>query len=265
MTTRRKRARPGDILEVSTPRGLAYIHYSARDPEYGDAIRVLPGFFTTRPADFTLLASSPEAYFTFYPAIAAVSQGLVEVVARVPVPPGHGLPSVYRRPGASDRDGRILAWIICEGTKETLVRELSEEQLHLPVASIWVHDTLVSYLTEEWRPEHETGEPPARQAATLPSEAPKPSDDSSPHRVQHFLYFPKARDSKAAADQLSSQGFTVDRSKSADGKTWLVLVSHTVSPEAQDLDTVRETLERLAQAHSGEYDGHEIAVTPAPG
>lgn len=264
MTTGRKRARPGDILEVSTPRGLAYVHYSAKDPEYGDAIRVLPGFFTTRPADFTLLASNPEAYFTFYPAVAAVSQGLVEVVARVPVPPGQGLPSVYRRPGASARDGRILAWLICEGAKETLVRELSEEQLHLPVAAIWMHDTLVSYLTEEWRPEHEKGEPPTPQAATRP-ETPKPSDDSAPQRVQHFLYFPKAKDSKAVADQLSAQGFMVDRRKSAEGKSWLVLATHTVGPESQDLDSVRETLERLAQAHSGEYDGHEIQVTPAPG
>ncbi len=73
MTTRRKRARPGDILEVSTPRGLAYIHYTARHSEYGDAIRGLPGFFATRPVGFTALASSPEAYFTFYPAVAAVS------------------------------------------------------------------------------------------------------------------------------------------------------------------------------------------------
>ena len=66
------------------------------------------------------------------------------------------------------------------------------------------------------------------------------------------------------ADQLSAQGFTVERRKSAEGKNWLVLAIHTVSPDA-DLDSVRETLERLAHVHSGEYDGHEIEVTPAPG
>ncbi len=262
MTTRRKRARPGDVLEVRTPRGLAYVHYSARDPEYGDAIRVLPGFFTTRPTDFSVLAGSPEAYFSFYPVGAAVSQGLVEVVARIPVPPGQGLPSVYRRAGARRPEGGVLAWLICEGKKETLVWELSEEQRYLPIARIWMHDTLISYLTEEWRPEQDIGIPQASRSAATALVAPKPSDDSIPRRVRHFLYFPSARVSKVVADQLSAQGYTVDRRKSDDGKNWLVLARHTVSPETLDLDSVRATLERLAQEHSGEYDGHEVEVTP---
>jgi Regulator of ribonuclease activity B len=262
MTTRRKRARPGDVLEVRTPRGLAYVHYSARDPEYGDAIRVLPGFFTTRPADFTVLVSSPEAYFTFYPVGAAVSQGLVEVAARIPVPPGQGLPTVYRRAGARRPEGGVLAWIICEGKKETLVWELSEEQRYLPIARVWMHDTLISYLTEEWRPEHDMGLPRSSRSASTPPEAPKPSDDSTPRRVRHFLYFPSAKVSKAVADQLSTQGYTVERRKSDDGKNWLVLAGHTVNLEAQNLDSAREALARLAQEHSGEYDGHEVEVTP---
>jgi hypothetical protein len=267
MTKRRKRARLGDILEVDTPRGLAYVQYTSltERPRYLEIIRVLPGFFATRPMDFEDLVTTPRAYFAFYPARAAVSQGLVEVVAHHPVPPGQEFPLIDRRRGATSQDGRILAWLICEGTKETLVRELSEEHRYLPIASIWMHDTLVSYLTEEWRPEQDIGEPPTTQAAAVRREAPKPPHDPAPQRVQHFLYFPKAKDSKAAAEQLSAQGFTVDRRKSADAKNWLVLATHTVSPESQDLDTVRETLERLAQAHSGEYDGHEIAVTPAPG
>lgn len=262
MTSRRKRARPGDILEVSTPRGLAYVHFSARDPEYGDAIRVLPGFFTTRPADFTALASSPEAYFTFYPVGAAVSQGLVEVVATIPVPAGQGLPAVYRRAGARRPEGGVLTWLICDGKKETLVWELSEEQRYLPIARVWMHDTLVSYLTEEWRPEQDIGIPRNPRGATTPQEAPKPSADSTPRRVRHFLYFPSARAGKAVADQLSAQGYTVEHRKSDDGKRWLVLAGHTLNPGAPGLDSTRETLEQLAQAHSGEYDGHEVEVTP---
>ncbi|PTL80940.1 hypothetical protein DAT35_26795 [Vitiosangium sp. GDMCC 1.1324] len=157
MTKRRKRARLGDVLEVSTPRGLVYIHYTylAEKPRYFETIRVLPGFFTTRPADFTELVNHPRAYFAFYPARAAVSQGLVEVVAHHPVRPEQAFPAVYRWAGASNREGRVLAWRICDGTKEMLVRELSEEQRYLPIYSIFVHDSLVSALTEEWRPEHD--------------------------------------------------------------------------------------------------------------
>jgi hypothetical protein len=265
MTKRRKRARLGDVLEVSTPRGLAYIHYTYFTYQpYWEAIRVLPGFFTERPADFTTLVDSPEAFFAFYPARVAVSQGAVEIVAHHPVPPEKAFPAVYRRTGAISREGRVLAWIICEGTKETLVRELSEEQRYLPIARILMHDSLISYLVKEWRPEQDIGIPPALQGTATPLEASTPSEDSAPQRVQHFLYFPSARASKAVAEQLSTQGFQVERRKSAEGKNWLVLARHTVSPEASDLDSVRDTLERLAQEHSGEYDGHELEVPPGP-
>jgi hypothetical protein len=264
MTTRRKRARPGDILEVSTPRGLAYIHYTARDPEYGDGIHVLPGFFTTRPAEFTALASSPETYFTFYPASAAVSQGLVEVVARIPVPPGQGLPPVHRRAGARSREGRVMAWLICEGTKETLVRELSEEQRHLPIAAIWNHEALIYYLTQEWRPEQDIGLPPEPRGLAAPSNETRAEEASTdrPRHVRHYLYFATARVGKAVAAQLAEQGYEVTSRKSADGKNWLVLAEHHVRDAGRELDSAREALERLAREYSGEYDGHEVEVTP---
>jgi hypothetical protein len=263
MTKRRKRARLGDVLEVSTPRGLAYIHYTYFTYRpYFEAIRVLPGFFTTRPADFTTLVANPRAFFAFYPVRPAVSQGLVEVVANHPVPPGQAFPAVYRRAGARSRDGRVLAWLIFEGTKQTLVRELSEEQRYLPIDRIWMHDSMVSALTNEWRPEQDIGIPPALREPSPMSEAPKSLDDSAPQRVRHFLYFPTAKASKVVADQLSTQGYTVERRKDAEGKNWLVLAGHTVSPDTPDLDSVRETLEQFAQEHSGEYDGHEVEVTP---
>lgn len=267
MTKRRKRARLGDVLEVSTPRGLAYIHYTylTEEPWYLETIRVLPGFFTTRPTDFTDLVNHPKAFFAFYPARVAVSQGAVEIVAHHPVRPEQVFPALYRRAGASSREGRVLAWIICEGEKETLVRELNEEQRYLPIYRIWVHDSLVSALTEEWRPEQDIGIPPEPQAAASPPREPKPTEESAPRRVQHFLYFPAARDSKVVAGQLSAQGYTVERRESVDGKNWLVLVEHRVRPGTQELDSAREALERLAQGHSGEYDGYEMEVTPTPG
>jgi hypothetical protein len=255
MTARQNRARPGDILEVSTPRGLAYIHYTARHPEYGDAIR---------PKDFTFLAASSEAYFTFYPAGAAVHHGLVQIVARIPVAPGKELPVCYRRRGASNREGRILTWFIWDGTKDTLVWELGEAEKHLPIASIWNHESLVYHLVHEWRPEQSIGVPKtvekiaAKQEKSVHPDA--STDDSNPQRVQHYLYFPSAKISKAVAAQLTAQGFKVDRRRSESGADWLVLVEHTVEPGELSLNFVIENLECLAQEHSGEYDGHQSTL-----
>ncbi|QRN94568.1 ribonuclease E inhibitor RraB [Archangium violaceum] len=268
MTTQRKRARPGDILEVKTPRGLAYVHYTyvSKDP-YWEVLRILPGFFTTRPADFTALVNNPGAYFAFYPARAAVSQGLVDVVAHQPVQPGQEFPASYRRAGARSRNGRILAWLIHEGTKETLVRELTKEQRHLPIASFWMHDVLVTSLTEEWRPEQDIGIPPEPEGTVASSAEPKseesPSEDSKPRHVRHYLYFTTAKVGKAVAAQLTTRGFEVTSRKSADGKNWLVLVEHFVS-DGEQFDSARESLEHLAQEHSGQYDGYELEVASNP-
>lgn len=262
MTTRRKRVRPGDILEVRTSRGLAYVHYTGRHPEYGDAIRVLPGLLASRPADFMTLVNHPEAYFTFYPAGAAVSQGLVEIAAEHPVPRGEVFPAVYRREGASNREGRVLAWLICEGTKETLVRELSEEQRLLPIASIWNHEALLHYLTREWRPEQDIGVPPEPRVPAAPPEETKAEESSDkPRHVRHYLYFTTARVGKAVAAQLATRGYEVTSRESADEKNWLVLAEHHVRDAARELDSAREALERVAREHSGEYDGYEIEVS----
>ncbi|WP_309896649.1 ribonuclease E inhibitor RraB [Archangium sp.] len=264
MTTRRKRARPGDVLEIRTPRGLAYIHYTyySRKP-YREAIRVLPGFFTERPSEFTALINSPRAYFAFYPAAAAASQGLVEVVAEHPLAPGQDFPAIYRRAGARSREGGVLAWLICEGTKETLVRELSEEQRHLPIASFWSHDVLVTCIAEEWRPEQDIGLPPEPRGPAAPPEQMKveeaPTD--KPRHVRHYLYFATARVGKAVAAQVAEQGYEVTSRKSADGKNWLVLAEHHVRDAGQEFDSAREALERLAREHSGQYDGYEIEVS----
>jgi hypothetical protein len=268
MTPRRKRARPGDILEVRTARGLAYLQYTyySRKP-YWDVIRVLPGFFTARPSDFTELVNSAKAYFAFYPAGVASFHGLVEIVAEHPLSPGQEFPVMYRRPGASNREGRVLAWRICDGKTETLVRELSEEQRHLPIVAIWNHEALIYYLTQEWRPEQDIGIPPERPATVAPPEEPKVQEESTdkPRHVRHYLYFATAKVGKTVAAQLATQGYEITSRKSADGKNWLVLAEHHVSPEGKELDSARESLERLAREHSGQYDGYELEVSPSPG
>ena len=173
---------------------------------------------------------------------------------------------MYRRAGARSREGRVLAWLICDGTKETLVRELSEEQRHLPIAAIWSHDVLVTSLTEEWRPEQDIGLPPEPRGPAAPEAGTKAEEEPTdrPRHVRHYLYFATAWVGKAVAAQLATQGYEVTSRKSADGKNWLVLAEHHVSDAGQAFDSAREALERLAREHSGQYDGYEIEVSSSP-
>ncbi|HYH94917.1 ribonuclease E inhibitor RraB [Hyalangium sp.] len=78
--------------------------------------------------------------------------------------------------------------------------------------------------------------------------------------MRHFLYFARAKESQAVAGELRERGFSAERRKSADGRRWLVLATHSPTPGDPTGLSVREDLERLAQQHSGEYDGSEMEL-----
>jgi hypothetical protein len=259
MTAARKRIRLGDVVEVRTPRGLAYLQYTSKHPRLGDTIRVLPGLFVERPDPAKLNAlAMQEGYFTFYPVGAAVRHQLVEIVATCSVPPNLDSPPLLRRTGAMTPQGKVTSWRITDGTKETLVRrELSAEEKRIPLASIWNHEFLVMRLSEQWLPEHEGGPP---SLAPVNSEGPGAPASTKPLRMSHFLYFPRAKDGKAVAAELRRRGFQVENRQGADGVNWLVLVEHSLTAEDEAGLAVREELERLAQQYSGEYDGSETAL-----
>jgi hypothetical protein len=46
---KRKRPEIGDIIEIKTPKGLAYAQYTHRDALYGNLLRVLPGLYERQP------------------------------------------------------------------------------------------------------------------------------------------------------------------------------------------------------------------------
>lgn len=74
---------------------FAYLHYIGKHSEYGDAVLVNPRFQERQTSVAADIFSG--AYVAFYPVTAAVSQGLVDVVANMS-PPSH--PSRLRRAGA---------------------------------------------------------------------------------------------------------------------------------------------------------------------
>jgi len=247
----------GDIIEVKTPRGLAYAQYCGKHSKYGDAIRVLPGFFPARPKAWDALLVH-EGYFTFYPVGAAVSQGLIEVAASASVPAGRELPSRYRRAGWRTPEGKVSAWLICDGTKEVLRTELKAEEKRLFIAAIWNHEFLVERLVTEWRPDQEPSTHAVAQTLPAPTKPPQGSASTTRHRVTHYLYFPTARASELVAATLRERGFEVESRKGADRENWLVLASHTTKP-AEELQRIRDTLEHLAEQHLGNYDGTHLA------
>lgn len=148
------RAKPGDVLEVKSSRGHSYVQYVGKHPEYGDVIRVLPGCFNKPQHDFGSLVEST-GYIAFYPARAAISQGLARIRNSFPLPSGIEVPRHLRRAGARERDGKVRTWIIEQDEQEIMREQLTESERQLPIAAIWSHDVLTLSIFEGWHPSQE--------------------------------------------------------------------------------------------------------------
>src|SRR5258706_15256277 len=92
MEAQHKRAKPGDILRLNTPKGFAYLQYIGRHPEYGDAVLINP-VLGERPSGQPFSSG----YVAFYPVSAAAARRIVEIVDHLTPP---RLPQRLRRPGA---------------------------------------------------------------------------------------------------------------------------------------------------------------------
>ena len=152
----------GDVLEVPTPRGLAYAQYTHYQKPLGTLIRVLPGFHQARLADFVRLAKEKELYFVFCPIKTLVGQGLLQVASNECVPNSAVRFPPMRRRGfvrPVSKGGGVSHWTIVEGEKEYRVEKLTAAQARLSIASCWNLGMLVERLTEGWLPDMDQGLP----------------------------------------------------------------------------------------------------------
>jgi len=147
--TARKRPRPGDVIEISTPAGLAYAQYTHKHeapPRYGALIRVLPGIFESRPSTFASLVQERERFWVFFPVGPACHRGMVRVVAEEQLPLW-----AYRFP--TFRSGRSGLWFLWDGETEKQVEQLSEVERSLPWKNgIWNLAMLVTRIASGWMP-----------------------------------------------------------------------------------------------------------------
>jgi hypothetical protein len=152
----------GDICEIRTPAGLAYVQYTHDVGKgAGQLVRVLPGLFAERPKDLSAVAAQKELYFIFYTLNYALRDSETEVVSHRPVP-------AWARPyplmlwQARDAGGKPVAWKIFEAStpltvenhmRTPVLHELSPEQKKLSIHILRPHPAMVGELARGWTPE----------------------------------------------------------------------------------------------------------------
>lgn len=262
-----KRVRPGDVVEIQTRAGLAYVQYTHEHETFGALVRVLPGFHRSRPSDFGPTVRQKERFTVFFPLQAAISRGIVQIAGHEDVPDHARDFPLFRAAGNVDfRTGRVLDWWLWDGEREWRVGQLTPEQWQLPAREIWNDTMLVHRIEAGWTPDQDMR---GRLTTTLTDgDAATPAGEHTgaarraDASVKHYLYFPSEEIAKRAAGKLAAEGYAVEVRLSGDENSWLVLALQSPISHPGEIQRVSEHLRRLAESLSGEYDGHEVSVKP---
>lgn len=139
----------GDVFEINTPKGKAYLHYIHKDSVTGELIRVLQGLYSERPANIDQLAGLAERYIISFPLSVAAKQNIVEFV-------GHYSASGFSKPKLMRTKhnvrGEFLGWhlVDTETWHRQLVKTLTPEQKKLSPWGIWNDTLLIENLVNNW-------------------------------------------------------------------------------------------------------------------
>ena len=152
---RRIRKKIGDVIEVPTSKGLAYVQYTheyTKPPKWGSLIRVLQGFYKKRPSMEELgeVVDLPHRFQTFCPVYRVVNIGDFDRVGNFPVPAFaqkfpifKNMQYLFKRPPPEE-----AIWYLWDGEKSWKVGKLSlEEQMKYPFKSIY-NDTGLVHIIE---------------------------------------------------------------------------------------------------------------------
>ena len=142
----------GDILELDTKAGLAYVQYTHQHPLMGGVIRVLPGIFLARPDDFHELSLRRERFVACFPVRTAVSKGILHIVAHETIP-AYAREFPIFRTGPLDGNGQVSDWWLWDGTRSWHVGKLSAAQRKFPLKSIWNDTLLATRIADGWTPD----------------------------------------------------------------------------------------------------------------
>src|ERR1700728_3704399 len=80
-----RKPKVGDVAEIKTHRGMAYVQYTHNSNVMGALVRVLPGLYDSRP-NLEALVLQRELYFVFYTLKYAIREKQSEIVCNLPVP-----------------------------------------------------------------------------------------------------------------------------------------------------------------------------------
>lgn len=240
-------ARIGDVVEIGTPKGFVYVQLTHDLPMRGELVRVLPGFYATRPANLAALVRQRERYVTF-----SMLRGILRdnevinvggrevpeaaIVGPFPIPERNRPIPLFRMPGGPGRHpvtGRLNTWRFMDEDRLWRVEGLTAAQRDLPVEGIPSHPLFIEQIVSGWHPRGD-----------------------APHLV-HFL---SAMAAQVAARRLEDQGYLGTYVFPESGEKWVVVAYGERPPPA---GLAEELAAQSAEELKAELVAAERAAQPA--
>lgn len=138
---------PGDIVEIETNDGLAYVQVTHNHPSYPEVVRVLPGHHDSRPDGFDVLARSKSLFLAMLPLGGAIEGKRISgsKVGAAAVPEEHKAFPTFRMP-IRDKKGGVAYWWFWDGEGLRYDTTLDEASAELPMREVMSLKTFLDKL-----------------------------------------------------------------------------------------------------------------------
>lgn len=149
----------GDILELRCGDRYAYISYAGKHNWLGDAVWVTAELFPAPQQDWSRVFSR-DGYFVFLAAHTVLRRKLVKKVGFSPAAM-RMIPLKVRTRANRDDEGNVTSWVLTDGTHQIpkSTRDLTPEEMAMPVGVIWNLPLLCERLQAGLRPDSPTSLP----------------------------------------------------------------------------------------------------------
>lgn len=150
----------GDIFELKTNKGFAYIQYVNKyndPPNYGDLVRLLDGTFSERPTEFKTLAEKREAYYLFIFSVrTSIKWGDIELVGHEEVPKKFKTIPEFRITGVPDPITRkVDFWRLWKNGKEYPIGKMKRKYLDTPTLGVSNIKGLIEEIEDDYTPRND--------------------------------------------------------------------------------------------------------------
>jgi hypothetical protein len=146
-----KRAKIGDVVEITTKNGYSYAHFTHKHPTHGALLKVFNRNYPQRPDRFIGVVEGEPDFMCFFPLAAAVSRGIVTIAANVELSEQARNFPVFRG-GLEGDDRKVKSWWLWDGEREWCVGQLTDEQKGLSVRQVLNDAALVDRIEAGWTP-----------------------------------------------------------------------------------------------------------------